>query len=445
MIDGLQHGTGRGQTLQQPDAARPLEHLRRLDARFLELWFCDLRGRRWRIAMPAKSADESLFARGLVLEGRPIGEPWNGLILLKPDPQALYLDPVSAVPTAVLFCDVEDPATRQPHPSDARIAAARAERALQASGLCASATLGAEPEFFLLSGAHPLPAVLGANGAPGGGVPAGEEEARELLCEMAAALDQAGVRTDWYRTGPSVGQGRVQMRAVRPVHMADRVILYRHVAACLARRRGKRVSFLPKPLAGPAASGMPLHFALFGDAGGNLFHDPDGWAFTSPLCRWFAGGLLRSAPALLAFCAPTMNSYRRLVAGTGAPVEAVLSCVRSTAACRIPMRTQAPDARRIKFCLPDPSANPYLAAAAGILAGLRGMRERIEPLIEGETGARLPHSLEEALQALQDDFAFLKTHEAFSDELIQRWVADRWRSQVLPIRSVPHPAELELE
>lgn len=429
MIDGIQQGAGRGQTLPQPDAGRPMELLRRLDARFLELWFSDLRGRRWRIAMPAKSADESLFARGLALEGRPIGEPWNGLILLRPDPQSLYLDPVSPVPTAILFCDVEDPATRQPHHSDARIAAARAERALQASGLCASSAMGAEPEFFLLT----------EDG------PAQEEETRDLLCEMAAALDQAGVRTDWYRTGPSIGQGRVQMRAGRPVHTADRVILYRHVAASLARRRGKRVCFLPKPLAGPGASGMPLHFALLGASGENLFHDAEGWAFTSPLCRWFAGGLLQSAPALLAFCAPTMNSYRRLVAGTGAPVEAVLSALRPTAACRIPARTQEPDARRIKFCLPDPSANPYLAAAAGLLAGLRGMRERTEPVIEGETGARLPHSLEEALQALQDDFSFLKAHEAFSEELVQRWIADRWRSQVLPIRSVPHPAELELE
>jgi glutamine synthetase len=188
---------------------------------------------------------------------------------------------------------------------------------------------------------------------------------------------------------------------------------------------------------------MPIHQALWRD-GQNLFHDDSGWALTSEVCRWYAGGLLAHLPALLAFCAPTTNSYRRLIPRVSGPCEARLSTVSRTAACRIPARNTAPGARRVKFWCTDPTANPYLALAAVIMAGLDGIRRRSEPPVDGapELALRFPGGLGEALDALGADRAFLTGSGVFSDGLIDAWIKDRWEHHVLPVRSRPHPWEL---
>jgi glutamine synthetase len=226
-------------------------------------------------------------------------------------------------------------------------------------------------------------------------------------------------------------------------------MLYKHVARSLAQKTGRTVTFLPKPLPGDAAAGMLVHHALWRD-GENLFHDSEGWALASRTCRWYAGGLLRHAPALLAFCAPTTNSYRRLLPGSEAPTELVLSRNRGTAACRIPAGTTGPDpaTRRIKFCCADGSSNPYLALAAMLMAGLDGIENRVEPPLDEEAPgapARLPDSLEAALAALKEDAGFLKKCGVFTETLIQAWIEERWQHQVLPVRSRPHPWELRME
>jgi glutamine synthetase len=185
---------------------------------------------------------------------------------------------------------------------------------------------------------------------------------------------------------------------------------------------------------------MPLHLSLWkGDA--NLFHDDEGWAMTSELFRWFAGGLLAHAPALLAFCAPTVNSYRRLGA-PGAPTSLVLSRAKPEAACRVPARMVEPHTRRLKFRLCDATVNPYLAFAAVLMAGLDGVVRKLDPPVEDARAALfLPRSLDEALEALEADHGFLEEAGVFAPELIAAWISQRRQSQVDALRALPHPME----
>ena len=219
--------------------------------------------------------------------------------------------------------------------------------------------------------------------------------------------------------------------------MADRVMLYRRLADNLARASGHTASFLPG-LAPTAALRHARSRRAVAD-GANLFHDEHGWALTSPLCRAFAGGVLSHLPALTALCVPTADSYRRLILGASGPVNPVISTVDRTAVCRIPARSSAPEARRVKFCCPDSTANPYLAFAAVILAGLDGVERRLEPPVDGDRpmGVRVPRRLEAALDGLAADRGFLTEGGAFTDQLIDSWIAGRRTSHIPPARTVP--------
>lgn len=395
--------------------------------KFAQFWFTDLQGRPWRITMPTDAVNEKLFTDGLPLDGQPIGGGWDGVMLLMPSPDALYVDAKTSAPSLVMFCDILDSGGREPLTLEPRHVLERATRLVE-TRLAGELIMGAEPEFILLE----------ADGRP-----AAESVVWDFLSRLALSLGDAGVLVDWFRTGPAAGQGRAQMRAGPPLQMADRVMLYRHLAANLARERACTASFLPRPVAGGGAAGMPVHAALWKD-GSNLFHDDGGWALTSPLCRAFAGGVLSHLPALTALCAPTTNSYRRLISGVSGPVNPVISTLDRTAVCRIPARSTAPGARRVKFCCPDSTANPYLAFAAVILAGLDGVERRLEPSVDGDrpAGVRVPHCLEAALDGLDADRGFLTEGGAFSDRLIEAWIADRWTRHILPVRSRPHPWEL---
>lgn len=407
------------------DALRGLIASRGL--KFAEFWFTDLEGRPWRITMPADAVNEALFTAGLPLDGQPIGGSWDGVMLLMPKLDALYVDTAASTPSLVMFCDILELGGGAPLSLEPRHVLARAAQ-LAEQRLAGELMLGAEPEFILLE----------ADGRP-----AAESVVWEFLSRLALSLGDAGIRVDWFRTGPASGQGRAQMRAGTPLRTADRVMLYRHLAAHLARERALTASFLPRPVAGGGAAGMPVHTALWRE-GENRFHDARGWALTSPLCRAFAGGVLSHLPALAAFCAPTTNSYRRLIPGVSGPANPVISTVDRTAVCRIPARSTAPGARRVKFCCPDSTANPYLAFAAIIMAGLDGVERRLEPPVDGDRpmGVRVPHCLESALECLDADRGFLTEGGAFTDRLIEAWISDRWTRHILPVRSRPHPWEL---
>lgn len=398
-------------------------------ARFAELWFTDLGGKPWRIAMPASAVTRELFAAGLPLDGQPVGGSWDGVMVLLPRLEASFVVPTAPAASLAMLCDVLDPVSGEPLALEPRHVLARAAARVEAS-LDAELTVGAEPEFVLLED----------------GGAAGEGLVWEFLRALALALEGAGVPVDWFRSGPGAGQGRVQMRAAAALATADRVILYRQLAGELARARGLTASFLPLPLAGGGTPGMPVHFAAWRD-GENLFHDAGGWSLTSRLCRSFAGGLLAHLPALAALCAPTTNSYRRLVTGVCGPASPLLSAKDRDAACRIPARSPSPSARRVKFCVPDGSSNPYLALAAAALAGLDGVERALDAPTDRArpAGPRLPHSLEAALDGLDSDRDFLTASGAFSDPLIDAWIRDRWTGQVLPVRARPHPWETAAE
>jgi glutamine synthetase len=409
-----------------------LATLRARDVRFAELWFTELSGRPRRVAIVAEQVGEPLFSAGVTLDGPSTGRAAEGSFRILPDPAAVYLDPVASTPTLAIFGDAAVLGAADPHALDPRRVLARAEAHLRRTGVAERCVVGAEPEYFVL--------------APDG-TAAGEEVVWAHLRRMATALRAAGIEVDGFRTGPAAGQGRVQMRAAPAGRLADQVMLYRYFARSVAEACGHTVSFLSRPLPGRGSGGMPVHHALW-RGGANLFHEAGGWAATSALCRWYAGGLLRHAPALMALCAPTTNAYRRLVTDGAAPTAPVLSRDRGAAVCRIPARSAAAAARRIKFRSPDAGANPYLAFAAMLMAGLDGVEQRLEPPRD-DAGAPpagpLPRSLDEALDALEHDHAFLTRGGVFGAELIRAWIDDRRRNQVLPVRAHPHPEERRLE
>jgi glutamine synthetase len=233
--------------------------------------------------------------------------------------------------------------------------------------------------------------------------------------------------------------------------MADQVMTYKYVVKNVARRAGKTVTFMPKPIFGDNGSGMHTHQSLWKD-GLTLMADREGYAGLSPLARSYVGGLLAHAPALLALCAPTTNSYRRLVPGYEAPVNLVYSQRNRSACIRIPMYSQSPKAKRIEFRCPDAAANPYLAFAAMLMAGLDGIERGLDPgapadfdLFEDDHGvAQVPGSLDAALDALEADHAFLLRGGVFSEELIRTWIDYKRVNEADVVRLRPHPAEFSL-
>ena len=266
-------------------------------------------------------------------------------------------------------------------------------------------------------------------------------------------LERVGIPCEFHHHEvASGGQCEIDLRYASLTRMADQVMTYKYVIKNVARAAGKTVTFMPKPIFGDNGSGMHCHQSLWKE-GTPLMADRSGYAGLSELACAYVGGLLAHAPALLAFCAPTTNSYRRLVPGYEAPVNLVYSQRNRSACIRIPMYSQSPKAKRIEFRCPDPTANPYLAFAAMLMAGLDGIERGIDPgapadydLFE-ETDRSIPQvpgSLSEALDALEADYAFLTKGGVFSEELIRTWVGWKRENEVDVVRLRPHPAEFFL-
>ena len=392
--------------------------------------FTELGGRPWRLSMSADALTPALFLNGIIVDGKQVGGTWEGLISIRPDAMAAFADPTAATPTLSIMCDIVR-ASGEVYLEDSRSVLKRADEHFRRTQVGAVWTVGAEVEFFLSEST---------------GEQVSDEVLREMLRAMWSALGGAGVRVDWFRTGPGKGQGRIQMRSGSALQTADQIVIYKNVVRSVATAHGKTARFLPKPFSGDGGISMFVHHALWRD-GINLFHDPKGWAYMSEVGRWFAGGLLRHTPALLSFCAPTLNSYRRLLPGNPG-TERSLSMERNSAVCRVPAGTSGPvpASRRIKFCSADPSANPYLAFSAMLMAGLDGIDNRIEPVIDPTVKSDpMPQSLEAALEAVSSDRGFLTAGAVFTDALIDGWLVNRWKQQILPIRAVPHPMELRLD
>ncbi len=452
---------------------------------FIDLRFCDLPGQVQHFTVPVKQLTADSFEDGFGFDGssiRGFQAIQESDMLLIPDPASAVDDPFRSRKTLLLYCFVHDPLTGEPYDRDPRYIAKKAEAYLQSTGLAETSYWGPEAEFYIFDSAR-----FGQNqhsayyfvdseeGAwnsgrdePGGNLaykPRYKEgyfpvpptdHFQDLRSEMTAALETAGIEIEvQHHEVGTAGQAEIDMRYDTLLRMADKVTLYKYIVKNVAWQHGKSVTFMPKPIFEDNGSGMHTHQSLWnGDK--PLFYDEAGYAGLSDMARWYIGGLLKHAPSILAFAAPTTNSYRRLVPGYEAPVNLVYSSRNRSAAIRIPQYSQKPAAKRLEFRCPDPSCNPYLAFSAMLMAGLDGIQNRIEPMDpvdkdiydlppeELKNLPSVPASLDEALAALEADHEFLLTGGVFSEELISTWIEYKTLREVDAIRLRPHPYEFYL-
>ena len=454
-----------------------LEWSRETSAAMVDLKFCDLLGTWQHVTLPVAGLDESAFEEGLGFDGSSI-RGWQSIsesdMLLMPDASTAILDPFTEAPTLSLVCEIADPITKQPYLKDPRRVAKRAEDYLRASNIADTCFVGPECEFFVFDEvsytSSPNEARYLVNsseghwnsGEPGLGYtirekqgyfpPAPHDTLHDLRSRMVLTLERLGIPCEFHHHEvASGGQCEIDLRFQSLTRMADQVMTYKYVVKNTARLAGKSVTFMPKPIYGDNGSGMHCHQSLWKE-GTPLFADKSGPAGLSQLARAYVGGLLAHAPALLAFCAPTTNSYRRLVPGFEAPVNLAYSSRNRSACIRIPMYSDSPKAKRIEFRCPDASANPYLAFAAMMMAGLDGIERGLDPgepadfdLFEDDHGvAKVPGSLDGALDALEADHAFLMKGDVFSEELIRTWIDWKRENEVDVVRLRPHPMEFSL-
>jgi glutamine synthetase len=460
-----------------PDPRGALEWAGETEAKLVDLKFCDLLGSWQHMTLPIGSFDESHFEEGLGFDGSSL-RGWqdvsNSDMLLMPQADTVTLDPFTADPTLSLICEILDPITREPYAKDPRRLARRAEEYMLSTGIADTAFFGPECELFVFdevsyevgpnqagyrvdsaeaywnSGKPSLGSTIPLKGGYAPTAPF--DSLHDLRSEMVLTLERLGIACEFHHHEvASGGQCEIDLRFSSMTRMADQIMAYKHVIRNVARRHGKVVTFMPKPVFGDNGSGMHCHQSLWKD-GGSLMADRTGYAGLSELARAYIGGLLAHTPALLALCAPTTNSYRRLVPGYEAPVNLVYSMRNRSACIRIPMYSESPKAKRIEFRCPDAAANPYLAFSAMLMAGIDGIQKGLdagEPadwdLFEEDRGvAQVPGSLAESLDALETDHEFLTAGGVFGEDLIRTWIDYKRENEADVVRLRPHPAEFSL-
>jgi glutamine synthetase len=479
---------GRFHVARPASANDVIDLVRKNGIQIVDLKFTDLPGLWQHFSITLPEVHPDLFDAGIGFDGssiRGFQEIHESDMLLRPDPATAFVDPVCDAPTLSIICDVVDPVLHQPYSRDPRYVAKKAENYLRQTGIANTCYFGPELEFFIFdsirfgqdqhSGFYYVESSEGDwntgrdEGAYGGGnlgykqhykegyfpVPP-HDTLQDIRSEIALTLQQAGVQIEvHHHEVATAGQNEIDMRFAPLTRMADNVMIYKYVCKNVARRHGKVATFMPKPLFADNASGMHCHQSLWKDDG-NLFYDANGWALTSDMCRWYIGGLLQHAPALMAFCAPTTNSYKRLVPGYEAPVNLAMSQRNRSAAARIPMYSDSPNARRVEFRCPDPSANAYLAFAAMLMAGVDGIENKTDPgdpldrniydlpPEEARNIRQVPGSLEAAHAALEADSAFLRKGDVFTEDVIQIWIDYKRKHEIDPIKLRPHPWEFYL-
>jgi glutamine synthetase len=462
-----------------------LNLIRDNEVQIVDLRFADLPGLMQHFSVPAHELTEESFDEGFGFDGssiRGFQEIQESDMILVPDPGTAVLDPFRTHPTLILNCFVKDPITGESYSRDPRHVAAKAEKYLEGSGIAQLSYWGPEAEFYIFdsvrfdqdqhSSYYYVDAVEGAwnSGAEEGGRNLGykprykegyfpvppTDHYQDLRSEMALGLEAAGipVEVQHHEVG-TAGQAEIDIRFGTLLETADRLMLFKYIIKNTALKHGKTVTFMPKPIFQDNGSGMHTHQSLWTD-GVPLFYDESGYAQLSDLGRWYIGGLLSHAPALTAFTNPTTNSYRRLVPGYEAPVNLVYSQRNRSAAARIPLYSRSPKAKRVEFRVPDPSCNPYLAFAAMLMAGLDGVRNKIEPPapldkdlydLPPEELAEIPQvpgSLDDALAALEADHDFLLEGGVFTQDVIDTWLAYKREHEVDAVRLRPHPWEFHL-
>jgi glutamine synthetase len=453
--------------------------------KMVDVRFIDMPGTWQHFTLPLTNFGEGDFEEGIGFDGSSI----RGFqvinesdMLLFPDASTAVIDPILEVPTLSIICNVADPITRQPYSRDPRNIAKKAEAYLATTGIANRAFFGPEAEFFVFNdirfdqgsnfGFYHIDSDEGiwnsgqSNGKPNLGYRPRTKEGyfpvpptdklQDLRSRITLTLMEAGVPVEvHHHEVATAGQCEIDMRFGLLTNMADNLMWYKYIIKNVCYKHGYTVTFMPKPLFGDNGSGMHVHQSLWQDDQ-PLFYDANGYALLSDMARHYIGGLLKHAPALLAFCAPGTNSYRRLVPGYEAPVNLVYSQRNRSAAVRIPTYSNSPKARRIEFRCPDPSANPYLAFSALLMAGLDGIQNKIEPPtpidkdlyeLEPEEAAHItstPGSLGEVLEALEADHEFLLKGDVFTKDLIETYIDYKRTRELNPVSLRPHPYEFFL-
>ncbi len=459
-----------------------LEYADRNEVRQLDLRFTDLPGMQQHVSYPITQLDEETFESGFGFDGSSI-RGWAAInesdMILIPDPRTAMIDPFNEVKTLVMTCTVKDPITRQDYERDPRHIAAKAENYLKNSGIADTAYFGAEAEFFIFdnvrfdqnhhSGFYFIDAEegrwnSGREGHNQGYRPRYKEgyfplppvdHYQDLRAEMVETMIGCGLHIECHHHEvATAGQCEIDQKYDTLVKSADNMMLFKYIVKNVAYQYGKSVTFMPKPLFGDNGNGMHVHQSLWKD--GKPLFAGDLYAGLSQMALWYIGGLLKHARALSAIIAPTTNSYKRLVPGYEAPVNLAYSRRNRSAAVRIPMYSAAPKAKRIEFRPPDPAANPYLAFAAMLLAGLDGVIHKVEPGdpldkdiydLEPEEMRRVPSmpiSLDDALDCLEEGHEFLLKGDVFTEEMIETYINYKRRNEAEQLRLRPHPWEFAL-
>jgi glutamine synthetase len=451
----------------------------------IDVRFSDLPGIMQHFTVPVSSFGPEVFEEGLMFDGssvRGFQQIHESDMKLLPDPTTAFLDTFRGTKTLAINFFVHDPLTGEAYSRDPRNIARKAQEYLKSTGIADTAFFAPEAEFYVFddvrfetkanTGYYAIDSVAGAwntgrveDGGnrgykvryKGGYFPvAPTDHFGELRDDITLALEKAGlvVERAHHEVG-TAGQAEINFRFDELLKTADNLMKFKYIVKNTAWAAGKTATFMPKPIFGDNGSGMHVHQSLFSN-GDALFYDESGYGGLSDIARWYIGGLLKHAPSLLAFTNPTVNSYHRLVPGFEAPVNLVYSQRNRSACIRIPITGSNPKAKRIEFRCPDPSANPYLAFSAQLLAGLDGIRNKIEPADpvdkdlyelppeEHKGIAQVPTSLPAVIDSLEADHAFLLEGDVFTSDLIETWIDLKRESEIAPIQLRPHPHEFEL-
>ncbi len=459
------------------------EFAQKNNAKLVDLKFVDLLGTWQHCTFPIETWDESTFVDGVGFDGSSI-RGWQGIhmsdMLAIPDPNTVVVDPFFKEPIVSVIADIVDPVSKENYTRDPRHIAMKGTKYLKKTGIADTCYIGPEPEFFIFdevryeqnqhTGMYMIDSVEGSwNTArfeepnlgykpsfKGGYFPVSPTDTlQDLRTEMVLEMMKVGIIVEaHHHEVATAGQAEIDMKFQDLVKMADQFMWYKYIVKNVAKRNGKTVTFMPKPVFQDNGSGMHTHISLW-KSGKPLFAGK-GYAGLSDIGLYACGGILKHAPAILAFAAPTTNSYRRLVPGFEAPVNLVMSARNRSAGVRIPMYSPNPKAKRLEFRCPDPTANGYLAWTAMLMAAIDGITNKIDPgkpldrdiyeMTPEELAKypKTPGSLAEAVDALEKDHKFLLTGDVFTKDVIETWIKWKRENELDEIALRPHPHEFHL-
>ena len=445
----------------------------------VDLRFMDFPGLWQHFTIPVSKLEEDVFEDGLGFDGSSI-RGWQAInesdMLVVPQADTAFLDPFTELPTLVMICNIQDPLTGEEYSRDPRNVARKATHYLKSTGIADTCYIGPEAEFFVFDnvrfdqnsheGFYHIDSEEGewnrGKAFPNLGYKLRHKEGyfpvppadqlMNLRNEMMQTMIESGLDIEaQHHEVATAGQCEIDMKFAELVKMADQLLMFKYIIKNTAKKHGKTVTFMPKPLYGDNGSGMHTHISLW--KGSEPLFAGDRYAQLSEMAMHAIGGLLKHAPAILAFSNPTTNSYKRLVPGYEAPVNLAYSQRNRSASIRIPMYSPSPKAKRLEFRCPDPSCNPYLAFSAMLMAVIDGIQNKLDPGspldkdiydMPPEELAKVPKtpgSLDEALAALEADHEFLLRGEVFTKDVIDTWIHYKRVKEADAIRLRPHPYE----